>query len=117
MRPAGAAFARAIMPAFTGAAWAPRGVHLLQLFQLVGRQDLFDFSLHVGFEVRQLLFLVLGKVELLGRTGWQDMKPARLVSRTASLRGRASGVLCVTDGCHQSDGKGDEYGFYFHFVC
>ena len=42
------------------AAWAPRWPHLLQLFELLGCQDLLELRLYLSFQGRHLLLLILG---------------------------------------------------------
>ena len=58
------------------AAGAPGRPHLLQLLQLLGRQDLLELGLRLGLQGRQLLLLVGGQVQLLLRARRQRVKPA-----------------------------------------
>jgi hypothetical protein len=58
------------------AALAARRMHLLQLRELLGRQDLFQLGFHIRFQIRELLLLVVGEVQPLIGSGREDMHPA-----------------------------------------
>ena len=45
------------------------GVHLLELFELLGSQDVFYLCLSIGLQIGNLLFLIFLQVECLSRTG------------------------------------------------
>ena len=49
----------------TGPAWAPRRPHLLQLLELLGRENLLDLRLHLSLQGRHLRLLIGGQVQLL----------------------------------------------------
>lgn len=76
------------------AALGTRGAHLFQLLQLIGGEDFLKLRFHVGFQIGELLFLVVGQVKLLRRTGREQVEAARavgfamppLVSRRGSAR-------------------------------
>ena len=76
---AGAATARA--------AWAPGWPHLFQLLQLLRRQDLLKLRLHLGFQRRHLLLLVVGQVQLLLRAWGEQVEPAWPATRAALCAG------------------------------
>ena len=63
--------------ATTRAAGAPGRPHLLQLLELLRRQDLLELRLHLSLQGRQLLLLVGGQVQVLLRHRGQQVKPAR----------------------------------------
>ena len=80
-----------------GAALALRWPHLLQLLQLLGRQDLLDLRLHLSLQRRHLLLLIGGQVQLLLRARGHQAKPA-LPARTTGNTGAAFATwrrLCV----------------------
>ena len=90
-----------------GAALALRRPHLLQLFELLGRENLLDLRLNLGFQGRHLFLLIVGQVQLLLRARRQDVKTARAAwsaSRTAlragfrrrTLAGRRRGSLILS---------------------
>ena len=80
------------------ATWTLRGPHLLQLLQLLGRQDLLDLCLHLRLQVRHLLLLVCGQVQLLQCTRGQHVESTLPWSTFATLRtlprGGWTGILC-----------------------
>ena len=80
LTPTGAA-ARAAHTA--GAALARRWPHLVQLLQLLGREDLFELRLYIGFQRRHLLLLIGGQVQVLLCPRGQQVKPALSLPRAA----------------------------------
>ena len=85
--------------ATTRAAGAPGRPHLLQLLELLRRQDLLELRLHLSLQGRHLLLLIGGEVQLLLCAWGQEVKPtlpARTVPRTplcAGFRRRTLPVL------------------------
>jgi hypothetical protein len=61
---------------------------LLQLLELLGRQDLRHLCLHIRFQRVHLFLLVLGQVEPLGRPGRQDANAAAVAAALGLRRGR-----------------------------
>jgi len=64
------------------AALAALRMHLFQFRNLLGRQDLFQLRFHIGFQIRDLLLLVVREVQPLTGSGRQDMHPAVRSART-----------------------------------
>lgn len=69
--------------ATTRAAGSPRWPHLLQLVELLGRQDLLELRLDLSLEGRDLLLLIGGQVQSLLCAGGQQVKPALPAPRAA----------------------------------
>jgi hypothetical protein len=61
---------------------------LLQLLELLGRQDLRHFRLHVSFKRVHLFLLVGGQIEPLGRPGRQDANGAAVATALGLRPGR-----------------------------
>jgi hypothetical protein len=65
-----------------------RRPHLLQLLELLGRQDLLHLRLYLSLQSRHLLLLVVSQVELLHGPRRQQVQPA-LSARTTGTTGAA----------------------------
>jgi hypothetical protein len=82
---------------------------LFQLLQLLGRQDLLEFRLRFGLQVRHLFLLLCGEVQLLLDEGWHQPEPARhatalTIAGAAFITGTKllTGTLIVPAACLRS---------------
>jgi hypothetical protein len=83
--------------------------HLFQLLQLLGRQDLLEFRLRFGLQVRHLFLLLCREVQLLLDEGWHQPEPARhatalTIAGAAFITGTKllTGTLIVPAACLRS---------------
>ena len=91
-----------------------RRVHLLELRQLLRRQDGFDFGFHLGLQSRQLLFLVAGQLQYLLGVRRQEMESTRpMVGRFTGRRGTAR-VLSEDGKCRHGKGQSASDHSFLH---
>jgi hypothetical protein len=100
-----------------------RRTHLVQLFHLVGRQDLRQLGLRISFQGRELLLLISRQFQLLPGLRGQQVKAAARSIRPAGLAvggrrllaiSRRRAILGVYDIGRGTERQGQDEEFRFH---